>query len=65
MALPRTPRREVVRGHAEREAGLGRVPDVAQQPGGMDLLVRRVESDEGHGAVVPERAASHTGHWLP
>jgi hypothetical protein len=57
LALSRAPRGQVVGRHARGEAGLLGVLHVTEQGGGVDLLVRTVETDDRHGDTQPDLAA--------
>ena len=54
LALPGAPRSQVVGRHARGEAGLLRVLHVAQQGGGVDLLVGTVKTDDSHADTQPD-----------
>ena len=63
---------DVIRRHSRREAGAFCVLDVAEKLRGTDLLVRAVESDDGHAVGIPVlpptyvyvRFAVAGGPWL-
>jgi hypothetical protein len=59
VALPLAPRREVVRGHRCIEAGVLGALHRGQQFAGMNLLVRGVEAESGHGRSVPVHPISN------
>lgn len=59
LGLSFAPRTEVVRGHARGEAGLLGLLDIAQKLRGIDLLVRAVESDDGHARGIPVMRRSY------